>query len=167
LLFTRSLFCLAVPWSRIHTVNFHSTPLRSSSVLRNGTRSGSFEDLYASQCISSVVALKVWKGLKSFTGGRRHAFSKFRRTSSVHVSTPMLPEYIVTYWGFYSRWVFIPTPKIKRSAVKYNQQQYKHVGTIHLRAIGPLARQNSTSAYSTSLNCHLLAPTIDCLHRPL
>jgi hypothetical protein len=40
-----------------------------------------------------------------------------------------------------------------------------HVGTIHRRAIGPLALQNGTSAY-TSLTRHLPAPTIECLHRP-
>jgi hypothetical protein len=39
-----------------------------------------------------------------------------------------------------------------------------HVGTIHHRAIGPLAHHNSTSAYSPSLTCHLPAPTIGCLH---
>jgi hypothetical protein len=39
-----------------------------------------------------------------------------------------------------------------------------HVGTIHRRAIGPLAPHNSTSAYSPSLICHLPAPTIGCLH---
>jgi hypothetical protein len=41
-----------------------------------------------------------------------------------------------------------------------------HVGTIHRWAIGPLALHNGTSAY-TSLTCHLPAPTIECLHRPL
>jgi hypothetical protein len=41
-----------------------------------------------------------------------------------------------------------------------------HVGTIHRRAIGPLAHHNGTSAYSPSLTCHLPAPTIECLHRP-
>jgi hypothetical protein len=41
-----------------------------------------------------------------------------------------------------------------------------HVGTIHRRAIGALAHQNGTSAYSPSLTCHLPAPTIECLHRP-
>jgi hypothetical protein len=41
-----------------------------------------------------------------------------------------------------------------------------HVGTIHRRAIGPLAHHNGTSAYSPSLICHLPAPTIECLHRP-
>jgi hypothetical protein len=41
-----------------------------------------------------------------------------------------------------------------------------HVGTIHRRAIGPLAHHNGTSAYSPSLTCHLPAPTIGCLHRP-
>jgi hypothetical protein len=40
-----------------------------------------------------------------------------------------------------------------------------HVGTIHRRAIGPLAHHNGTSAY-TSSTCHLPAPTIECLHRP-
>jgi hypothetical protein len=39
-----------------------------------------------------------------------------------------------------------------------------HVGTIHHRAIGPLAHHNGTSAYSPSLTCHLPAPTIGCLH---
>jgi hypothetical protein len=39
-----------------------------------------------------------------------------------------------------------------------------HVGTIHRRAIGPLAL-NGTSAY-TLLTRHLPAPTIGCLHRP-
>jgi hypothetical protein len=39
-----------------------------------------------------------------------------------------------------------------------------HVGTIHRRAIGSLAHQNGTSAYSTTLTCHLPAPTIGCLH---
>jgi hypothetical protein len=39
------------------------------------------------------------------------------------------------------------------------------VGTIHRRAIGPLALHNGTSAY-TSLTRHLPAPTIECLHRP-
>jgi hypothetical protein len=34
-----------------------------------------------------------------------------------------------------------------------------HVGTIHRRAIGPLAHHNGTSAYSPSLTCHLPAPT--------
>jgi hypothetical protein len=43
----------------------------------------------------------------------------------------------------------------------------KHVGTIRRRAIGPLAHHNGTSAYSTSLTCHLPAPTIEWLHRPL
>jgi hypothetical protein len=38
------------------------------------------------------------------------------------------------------------------------------VGTIHRRAIGPFAHQNTTSAYSPSLTCHLPAPTIECLH---
>jgi hypothetical protein len=38
-----------------------------------------------------------------------------------------------------------------------------HVGTIHRRAIGPLAHHNSASAYSPSL---CAAPTIECLHRP-
>jgi hypothetical protein len=42
-----------------------------------------------------------------------------------------------------------------------------HVGTIHRLAIGLLAHHNSTSAYSPSLTCHLPAPTIECLHRPL
>jgi hypothetical protein len=41
-----------------------------------------------------------------------------------------------------------------------------HVGTIHRRAIGPLAHHNGTAAYSPSLACHLPAPTIECLHRP-
>jgi hypothetical protein len=40
-----------------------------------------------------------------------------------------------------------------------------HVGTIHRRAIDPLALHNDTSAY-TSLTRHLPAPTIECLHRP-
>jgi hypothetical protein len=40
-----------------------------------------------------------------------------------------------------------------------------HVGTIHRRAIGPLALHNGSSAY-TSLTRHLPAPTIGCLHRP-
>jgi hypothetical protein len=40
-----------------------------------------------------------------------------------------------------------------------------HVGTIHCRAIGPLAHHNGTSAY-TSLTCHLPAPTIKYLLRP-
>jgi hypothetical protein len=40
-----------------------------------------------------------------------------------------------------------------------------HVGTIHRRAIGPLALHSGTSAY-TSLTRHLPAPTIGCLHRP-
>jgi hypothetical protein len=40
-----------------------------------------------------------------------------------------------------------------------------HVGTIHRRAIGPLALRNGTSAYA-SLTCHLPAPTIEYLHRP-
>jgi hypothetical protein len=40
-----------------------------------------------------------------------------------------------------------------------------HVGTIHRRAIGPLALHNGTPAY-TSLIRHLPAPTIECLHRP-
>jgi hypothetical protein len=39
-----------------------------------------------------------------------------------------------------------------------------HVGKIHRRVSSPLVHQNSTSAYSPSLNCHLLAPTIDCLY---
>jgi hypothetical protein len=39
-----------------------------------------------------------------------------------------------------------------------------HVGTINRRAIGQLAHQNGTSAYSPSLTCHLPAPTIGCLH---
>jgi hypothetical protein len=39
-----------------------------------------------------------------------------------------------------------------------------HVGTIHRRAIGPLAHHNGTSACSPSLTCHLPAPTIGCLH---
>jgi hypothetical protein len=40
-----------------------------------------------------------------------------------------------------------------------------HVGTIHRRAIGPLAHHSGTSAYSSpSLTCHLPAPTIGCLH---
>jgi hypothetical protein len=38
-----------------------------------------------------------------------------------------------------------------------------HVTTIHRRVSRPLGHQNSTSAYSPSLTCHLLA-TIDCLH---
>jgi hypothetical protein len=41
-----------------------------------------------------------------------------------------------------------------------------HVGTIHRRAIGPLAHHNGTSANCPSLTCHLPAPTIECLHRP-
>jgi hypothetical protein len=41
-----------------------------------------------------------------------------------------------------------------------------HVGTIHRRAIGPIAHHNSTSVYSPSLTCHSPAPTIECLHRP-
>jgi hypothetical protein len=40
-----------------------------------------------------------------------------------------------------------------------------HVGTIHRRAIGPLAFRNGTSAY-TPLTRHLPSPTIECLHRP-
>jgi hypothetical protein len=40
------------------------------------------------------------------------------------------------------------------------------VGTIHRRAIGPLAHHNGTSAYSPSLTCHLPVPTIESLHRP-
>jgi hypothetical protein len=43
--------------------------------------------------------------------------------------------------------------------------QKAHVGTIHRRAIGPLALHNGTSAY-TSLTRHLPASTIGCLHRP-
>jgi hypothetical protein len=39
-----------------------------------------------------------------------------------------------------------------------------HVGTIHRRAIGPLAHHNGTSSYSPSLTCHLPVPTIGCLH---
>jgi hypothetical protein len=39
-----------------------------------------------------------------------------------------------------------------------------HVGTIHRRAIGPLAHHNGTSACSPSLTFHLPAPTIGCLH---
>jgi hypothetical protein len=39
-----------------------------------------------------------------------------------------------------------------------------HVGTIHRRAISPLAHHNGTSAYSPSLTCHLPAPKIGCLH---
>jgi hypothetical protein len=72
--------------------------------------------------------------------------------------------YIVTYWGSYSRWIFISNPKIQHTTVQYNQQLYKHIRTIHRRAIGPLARQNSTSVYSPSLTCHSLAPTIDYLY---
>jgi hypothetical protein len=41
---------------------------------------------------------------------------------------------------------------------------HTQVGTIHRRAIDPLAHHNGTSAYSTSLTCHLPAPTIGCLH---
>jgi hypothetical protein len=40
-----------------------------------------------------------------------------------------------------------------------------HIGTIHCRAVGPLALHNGTSAY-TSLTRHLPAPRIECLHRP-
>jgi hypothetical protein len=40
-----------------------------------------------------------------------------------------------------------------------------HVGTIHRRAVGPLALHNGISAY-TSLTRHLPALTIECLHRP-
>jgi hypothetical protein len=40
------------------------------------------------------------------------------------------------------------------------------IGTIHCRAIGPLAHHNGTSAHSPSLTCHLPAPTIECLYRP-
>jgi hypothetical protein len=40
-----------------------------------------------------------------------------------------------------------------------------HVGTIHRRAIGPLALHNGISAY-TSLTRHFSAPTIECLRRP-
>jgi hypothetical protein len=48
-----------------------------------------------------------------------------------------------------------------------SQKLSKHTREIHRWAIGPLAWQSSTSAYSPSLNCHLLAPMMDCLHRPL
>jgi hypothetical protein len=41
-----------------------------------------------------------------------------------------------------------------------------HVGTIHRRAISPLAHHNGTSVYSPSLTRHLPAPMIECLHRP-
>jgi hypothetical protein len=45
-----------------------------------------------------------------------------------------------------------------------SQSFQTHVGTIHRRAIGPLAHHNGTSAHSPSLTCHLPAPTIGCLH---
>jgi hypothetical protein len=45
-------------------------------------------------------------------------------------------------------------------------ESFQTHGTIHRRAIGPLAHHNSTSAYSPSLTCHLPAPTIECLRRP-
>jgi hypothetical protein len=54
--------------------------------------------------------------------------------------------------------------KTQHTTARYSRQISKLVRTIHRRAIGPLARQNSTSAYSPSLTCHILAPTIDCLH---
>jgi hypothetical protein len=41
-----------------------------------------------------------------------------------------------------------------------------YVGTIHRRAIGPLAHHNGTSAYGPSVTCHLPAPTNECLHCP-
>jgi hypothetical protein len=56
--------------------------------------------------------------------------------------------------------------KIQHTTVKYNQQLPKYVRTIS-QAIGSLACQNSTSGYSPSLNCHLLAPTIVFLLHPL
>jgi hypothetical protein len=54
--------------------------------------------------------------------------------------------------------------KTQHTTVQYNQQLSKHARIIHRRAIGLLAHQNSTSAFSPSLNCHLLSPTIDRLH---
>jgi hypothetical protein len=57
--------------------------------------------------------------------------------------------------------------KTQHTTVKYSQQLSIHVRTIHRRVIGLLAPHNSTSVYSPSLNCYLIAPTIECLHLPL
>jgi hypothetical protein len=57
--------------------------------------------------------------------------------------------------------------KTQHTTVKYNQQLSKHVKTIHCQAISALACENSTSAYSPSLNCHLLAPMIVFRFHPL
>jgi hypothetical protein len=54
--------------------------------------------------------------------------------------------------------------KILHTTVKYSQQLSRYVRTIHHWAVSPLAHQNSTSAYSPSLTCHLLALTINCLY---
>jgi hypothetical protein len=54
--------------------------------------------------------------------------------------------------------------KTQHTTAKYSQQLSEHSRAVTRLAIGPLARQNSASAYSPSLNCHLLAPTIDSLH---
>jgi hypothetical protein len=54
--------------------------------------------------------------------------------------------------------------KTQHTTLKYNQQLSRHVRTIHRSVIGQLVHQNSTSAYSPPLTCHLPAPTIDCLH---
>jgi len=43
--------------------------------------------------------------------------------------------------------------KTQHTTFQQNQQLSKHVGTIHRRAIGPLAHHNGTSAYSPSLTC--------------
>jgi hypothetical protein len=95
---------------------------------------------------------------------------------------------IATYSRFLFRWNFISTPKLNtlqlntvsnspntraRPTSTISEKELTslqsgtlqtHVRTIHRRVMGPLAHQNSTPAYSPSLNCRLLALTIDCLH---
>jgi hypothetical protein len=53
----------------------------------------------------------------------------------------------------------------QHSLPSVQSESFQTHGTIHHRAIDPLALHNGTSAY-TSLTRHLPAPTIECLHRP-
>jgi hypothetical protein len=88
-------------------------------------------------------------------------------TYVLHVFSRITSQNIVTYSGFCVHDGTLLRSKSQYTTVKYSQQLFQtHVGTIHQRAIGPLAHHNSTLSYSPSLTCHLPAPTIECLHRP-
>jgi hypothetical protein len=95
-------------------------------------------------------------------------------TRACPTSTISEQELLTLHQNFWSPICSIHNPDrhplsqfVSMNSQSCNQELTKHTRTIHYRAIGPLAWQNSISACSLSLNCHLLAPTIDCLHRPL